>query len=292
MKESDGDRFFVKLPLGAIRIMREVKSAFILFWWYVGRVTVEYVAGNGIRVGGVYGTVPYSDSRIAEDLTSCGLPCNAHRVWNMRQALRRASLITWLRTPAGQRTLVIDSDKFSAEKAEPLPDWARSLVRDALSEYLANHPCFLQSGDDLRSLETGDHSPKTGDHSPKTGESIKRRNGNEAEKKEDTSSRKRDGASPLFASAKEYAFSRWTRKFGQQPTWAEKDYVMLSRLLKRQPGLTVEEFRSRWMRYLADADLFIAKQEYSLAFFCSRFDAYLKAKPKPKDDFPFPYRLG
>jgi hypothetical protein len=82
-------------------------------------------------------------------------------------------------------------------------------------------------------------------------------------------------ALPIFEPAKQYAYDRWQKKFGSKPSWGPKDFAQLARLLRRQRDLSLDEFSARWKRYLADPDSFVAKQGYSLSFFCSRFDAYL-----------------
>jgi hypothetical protein len=56
----------------------------------------------------------------------------------------------------------------------------------------------------------------------------------------------------------------------------KKDLVQLRRLLRLRPDLGLEEFAGRWHRYIHDNGPFIERQGHSLAFFCSRFDAYIK----------------
>ena len=82
-------------------------------------------------------------------------------------------------------------------------------------------------------------------------------------------------ASPMFELAKKRAYDSWQAKFRAKPSWGPKDFAQLARLLRRQRDLSLDEFSARWKRYLADPDSFVAKQGYSLSFFCSRFDAYL-----------------
>jgi hypothetical protein len=89
---------------------------------------------------------------------------------------------------------------------------------------------------------------------------------------------------PLFALAKEYAERKWSERFASKPTWGAKDFSQLARVLRRHRELTLPEFSGRWDRYIADRDEFIAKQGYSLAFFCSRFDAYVE-----RDGLDVPY---
>jgi hypothetical protein len=84
----------------------------------------------------------------------------------------------------------------------------------------------------------------------------------------------------LFGKIRGYAEQTWKERFGSNPTWAKKDYVQLAGLLRLRPGLLFEEFSARWGRYLDDGDPFTARQGYSLAFFCSRFDAYME---RPSD---------
>jgi len=51
--------------------------------------------------------------------------------------------------------------------------------------------------------------------------------------------------SRLYKDALDYAWQQFTKKLGQPPTWDEKDFKQLSRLLKRHPQITLEEFRRR-----------------------------------------------
>lgn len=87
----------------------------------------------------------------------------------------------------------------------------------------------------------------------------------------------------LFGKIRVFAERTWTERFGSMPTWMRKDFIGLSRTLRRHRGLTLEEFADRWGRYLQDSDAFVARQGYSLAYFCSRFDAYIK---RPAFDIP------
>jgi hypothetical protein len=73
-----------------------------------------------------------------------------------------------------------------------------------------------------------------------------------------------------------YAEQAWKERFGSKPSWVKKDFVQLARLIRRRGDLTLDEFVARWDRYLDDGDSFTARQGYSLAFFCSRFDSYIK----------------
>ncbi len=133
MKNKSDSRFFVRLGLDqSIRTMAEVKSAFQLLFWYIGRITVEYATEPGVRCGGVYGLAPYTDFKIAEDITRIGLPCTGNQVYKWRHALARLGYVAWLRTPAGQRTLVIGSEKFPDTSLERLPSWAAAIVDRAI----------------------------------------------------------------------------------------------------------------------------------------------------------------
>lgn len=66
----------------------------------------------------------------------------------------------------------------------------------------------------------------------------------------------------------------WQDKFRSGPSWGKKDFVLLYRQVRQHREMAVEEFKARWDLFLDDSDPFIAKQGYSLAFFCLRFDAY------------------
>src|ERR1035438_6418297 len=133
MKNKSDSGFFVRLWLDrSMRTMAEVKSAFQLLFWYTGRITVEYATESGVRCGVVYGLAPYTDFGIAEDISRMGLPCTGNQVYKWRHALARRGYVAWKRTPVGQRTLVIGSQKFPDESLEPLPSWAADMVDRAI----------------------------------------------------------------------------------------------------------------------------------------------------------------
>jgi len=94
----------------------------------------------------------------------------------------------------------------------------------------------------------------------------------------------------LFFQLRNWAEGSWRKRFGSKPTWTKKDFVGLARILRVHGDLGLDEFKARWERYLADGDAFVAKQGYSLAFFCSRFDSYIERlgldfpEARPYDD--------
>jgi hypothetical protein len=94
----------------------------------------------------------------------------------------------------------------------------------------------------------------------------------------------------LMGICKTYAFESWKARFGKPPAWAEKDFVGLARMLKRNHEITESRFKAHWDRYLGDDDEFTRKQGHSLAFFCSRFDAYMDPELlRPKIALAKPY---
>jgi Helix-turn-helix domain len=78
----------------------------------------------------------------------------------------------------------------------------------------------------------------------------------------------------LFVPCVTHCRVTWEDKVGAKPTWGAKDERQLSRVLRQHPELAFEEFKARWGRFLDDDDRWLAKMGYSLAWFCSRFDAY------------------
>ena len=95
----------------------------------------------------------------------------------------------------------------------------------------------------------------------------------------------------------DYAVSSYQAKHAnRKPTWGQSQYVQFARLYKAQK-FTLEQFKAAWDAYLADDDPFVReKQGHSLAWFCSKFDAYANrvlknpqskvqtGVPKPSDD--------
>lgn len=133
MKTRGDSQFFVKLWLDeSIRTMAEVKGAFKLLFWYVGRITVEYATESGIRCGGVHGLSPISDRDIAGAIAGIGAPCSGDKVYKWRRTLERGGYVAWKRTPVGQRTFVIGSEKFPDDRLERLPSWATDIIDKAI----------------------------------------------------------------------------------------------------------------------------------------------------------------
>jgi len=93
----------------------------------------------------------------------------------------------------------------------------------------------------------------------------------------------------LFVPCIQHARVTWAAKFKAKPSWSGKDDGLLSGLLRRRRDLTLEEFKARWERYLEDDDRFVGRMGYSLAWFCSRFDAYAEAVLGGIPEAPSPY---
>lgn len=133
MQTQADSRFFVRLWLDeSIRTMAEVKGAFKLLFWYVGRITVEYATDSGVRCGGVHGLSPVTDGDIAGAISRIGAACTGDQVYKWRHTLARRGYVAWKRTPVGQRTFVIGSEKFPADRLERLPWWAADLIDRAI----------------------------------------------------------------------------------------------------------------------------------------------------------------
>jgi len=126
--ETGQSDFFIRLPLlEGVRIIREVKSAFALYFWYIARTTVEFQFRR-VRIGGVLGLSPHTDQCIADDLQRYGTFCSADQIRKWRRKLIRCGLIVCKRTPVGSRTMVIDSAKFPHRAASALPSWAEKCL--------------------------------------------------------------------------------------------------------------------------------------------------------------------
>lgn len=135
--ENDQDRkedFFVRMPLlEGVKIIKETRRAYTLYFWYIARVTVEWVF-RGVRCGGVHRGIPYTDQRIADDLGSYGANCTADQIRKWRRQLIRKGLIVCKRTPVGHRTMVVRCLKFPGKTPEPIPQWAAKSMERALFE--------------------------------------------------------------------------------------------------------------------------------------------------------------
>ena len=80
---------------------------------------------------------------------------------------------------------------------------------------------------------------------------------------------------PRHAECVEFAHKTFEQKHSQKPTWIGRDYKALAELLKHS-SVTTLDFRRRWQNYLASSESFTVKQGHSLAYFCSKFDAFLE----------------
>lgn len=135
MSETAGG-LFVRLPFEkTIQTMMEVKNAFPLLWWYVGRVTRDYAAaGLTARIGAVLGNMPITDGHVAAELSASGEELTSDKIKHWRRRLEALGYIATLRTPCGLRVFVIGSEKFPDGSIEPLPDWALLTVQDAAAK--------------------------------------------------------------------------------------------------------------------------------------------------------------
>jgi hypothetical protein len=160
MYTQSGDNYFVRLgELELIKILREVRSASPLYIWYVARTTFEY-EHDGIRIGAVLGTSPHTDQRIASDLAEYTAGVGRAQIRNWRQTLTAKGLIATLRTPGGNRVLVMGSAKFVNREPVSLPEWAVPLVDDALCRR-STEPAKA-AGQGMKTVPTGTKSVPTG----------------------------------------------------------------------------------------------------------------------------------
>jgi hypothetical protein len=74
-------------------------------------------------------------------------------------------------------------------------------------------------------------------------------------------------------------------RYGLSPTWMQKDYVQLVRVLRIQPTLSVEAFGRAYRRFVNDSDPFYTRQAGALGFFCTAIDKFL-VDPKKRPKFP------
>lgn len=96
-----------------------------------------------------------------------------------------------------------------------------------------------------------------------------------APKKEEKKRRTTPPPSEVVCACRDYAHKSFAETRGQKPAWAVKDYVQLFNLLRRNAHITTAEFSRRWDRYMGSTEHFIQQQGFSLAYFCSRFDAFM-----------------
>lgn len=82
-------------------------------------------------------------------------------------------------------------------------------------------------------------------------------------------------ADPRYQSFVDFAYHSFEAKHRQPPAWAEKDFKNLKALLKRNQAHALEELERRWTHYLSSTEAFTVKQGDSLAYFCSKFDAFI-----------------
>ena len=74
------------------------------------------------------------------------------------------------------------------------------------------------------------------------------------------------------------AFDTFKVKSGNAPAWNTSDYTALTKLFKRIPNLSFEEFNRRWANFLYSEDPFEVKQGGRLRFFCANFDRFMREK--------------
>jgi hypothetical protein len=100
-------------------------------------------------------------------------------------------------------------------------------------------------------------------------------------KKEETGKKENPAAKPPSPAATGYQavldsiWKAFEKKNGQAPAWGTKDYAALSRFLKRNSH-PPEEIIQRFRHYLESTEDFTAKQGFSLTFFFSRFDTFMR----------------
>jgi len=82
-------------------------------------------------------------------------------------------------------------------------------------------------------------------------------------------------ADPRYKQFIDFAHQAFEGKHNQKPTWGDKDFTNLSKLLKRRRDLTLQEMTRRWGNFLASTEWFTAKQGDSLAYFATHFDAFI-----------------
>lgn len=82
-------------------------------------------------------------------------------------------------------------------------------------------------------------------------------------------------AEPRYQPFVDFAYRSFEVKHGQKPAWGGKDFNGLKALLNRNQTLTPAELERRWEHYLASTESFTVKQGGSLAYFCSKFDAFI-----------------
>lgn len=211
-----------------------------LFGWMVLRQTTEQ-GGQGLVLGGR----PITYQEIHRDT---GFPIRTLQRWMAALKAGGYIEIEYPRTgrrriPLGMSVRILKAKKFGARQSS------------------------------LAFPETPDVTAAP-DGSPPDAVHVAARSGGESTKKHLT--RVTEKLAPgWLAQAKEYAFTTWTERVRRKPTWGQKDYALLAKLLKDSPDLTLAEFQQRWMNYLDSTDPFLQRQGYSLAYFCTHFDAFL-----------------
>jgi len=211
-----------------------------LFGWMVLRQTTEQ-GGQGLVLDGR----PITYQEICRDT---GFPLRTLQRW--MAGLKAGGYIEieyprsgMRRIPLGMRVRILKAKKFSA------------------GQFL------LRFGEAPERAATGIDAPPVG-----AGVAAKSGGGNTRKNLEKPPGKESPG---WLLRAREYAFETWAERVQQKPTWSEKDYTLLAKLLKRSPELTLSEFERRWRNYLDSTDPFLQSQGYSLAYFCTHFDAFL-----------------
>lgn len=96
-------------------------------------------------------------------------------------------------------------------------------------------------------------------------------------------------ADPRFQQFVDFAYRTFEAKHRQKPTWSGKDFNSLKALLGKNQSLTLAELERRWTHYARSTEPFTTKQGDSLAYFCSKFDAFIsgpiaeRGKPNARD---------
>jgi hypothetical protein len=94
-------------------------------------------------------------------------------------------------------------------------------------------------------------------------------------------------ADPRFQPFVVFAHRSFQEKHNVKPSWLEKDFSQLKRLLKANVSLDGGELERRWRAYLDSTEPFTSKQGDSLGYFASRCDRFSNgpiSQPKGKSN--------
>lgn len=78
-----------------------------------------------------------------------------------------------------------------------------------------------------------------------------------------------------FSDLQDHMIKTFAERYGRKPAWRWQDFAALARILKGQPYIPTADFVLAWNAYMDDDEPFVVEhQGHSLAWFCTRFDAY------------------